>query len=118
MATAAAPSSAAAAADPPTTASTAARPRVAVDGAGPPLFQQAVTNVLWRTLSLRMQHSILQLCEAVKRDRVPATFLVQYLELMEEATDDSPRAPHLDRLGFGALAVICNNLQVPLPTQL
>ena len=89
---------------------------VMVDGAGPPLFQQAVKNVLWRTLSLGMQHSILQLCEAVKSDRVPETFLAEYLELKSEATEDSPRAPHIDRLGFGALAVICDKLKVPVPT--
>ncbi len=89
---------------------------VAVDGAGPPLFQQAVKNVLWRTLSLGVQHSILQLCEAVKSGKVPETFLAQYLELTSEATEDSPRAPHIDRLGFGALAVICDKLKVPVPT--
>ena len=63
-----------------------------------------------------MQHSILQLCEAIESGKVPATFLVQYLELMEEATDVSPRAPHIGRLGFGALTVICNNLKAPRPT--
>ena len=113
---AAPPSLAAPAADPPSLAAPAADPSiVTVYGAGPPIYQRAVKIVPWQTLTLGMQHNILQLCDVVKSGRIGEAYLAQYMEIMAGATEHSPRAPHLNRLSCGALGVLCGVLKVQPP---
>ena len=88
---------------------------VAVNGLGPAIYQKMVQNIPWPTLSLAMQHNVLQICQAVKGGKVLETFLVQYLEAMMMATEDEPRAPNLSRLSGGAVSVLCGELKVSPP---
>ena len=110
------PSSAAPKAAPPSLAAPAADPSiVTVYGAGLPIYQRAVKIVPWQTLTLGMQHNILQLCDVVKSGRIGEAYLAQYMEIMAGATEHSPRAPHLNRLSCGALGVLCGVLKVQPP---
>ena len=60
----------------------------------------------WHTLSGDMQDSISQLCEAIGRGRIGEAYILHYMEHMAMATEQSPPAPNLSALNFGALAYI------------
>ena len=42
---------------------------VAVDGAGPEVYQRLVKSIRWRALPEQMKHNVLQICMALKEDR-------------------------------------------------
>ena len=88
---------------------------VAVDGAGPEVYQRLVKSIRWRALPEQMKHNVLQICKALKEERIAEEFLPQYLEAMALAAEDAPRAPNLSKLGCGALSVLCGMLKVEPP---
>ena len=63
------------------------------------------------------QDCISHLCDAVAQGKVGEGYILRYMELMAGANEQSPRAPNVCRLGFGALTDICVAMKVPPPTQ-